>query len=164
MSKLKRLSLGQQVLFTLGTLCVMLLIIGGLFFFSLLSVERNNQRQFRISLQKKFQDMTERYRKFQRSWGNVVCLRQHHRQFGEPRETEKTEAVQKVNAMNETERQPDINLGLARVYLNATDPKFATRTCLHPRHCGQVAPLGQAEYKRSEVFQRRRTYRALGRS
>jgi integrase len=40
----------------------------------------------------------------------------------------KAEAVQKVNAMNEMERQPGINLGLARVYLNATDPKLATRT------------------------------------
>ncbi len=30
--------------------------------------------------------------------------------------------------MNETERQPGISLGLARVYLNATDPKLATRT------------------------------------
>jgi hypothetical protein len=40
----------------------------------------------------------------------------------------KAEAVQKVNAMNETERQPGINLGLAKVYLNATDPKLATRT------------------------------------
>ena len=40
----------------------------------------------------------------------------------------KAEAVQKVNAMNETERQPSINLGLAKVYLNASDPKLATRT------------------------------------
>jgi integrase len=30
--------------------------------------------------------------------------------------------------MNETERQPAINLGLAKVYLNATEPKLATRT------------------------------------
>ena len=30
--------------------------------------------------------------------------------------------------MNETERQPGISLGFARVYLNATDPKLATRT------------------------------------
>jgi hypothetical protein len=30
--------------------------------------------------------------------------------------------------MNETERQPSISLGLARVCLNATDPKLATRT------------------------------------
>src|ERR1035437_6423452 len=41
------------------------------------------------------------------------------------------EAVQKVNAMNETERQPGISLGLARVYLNATDLKLATRTWQH---------------------------------
>jgi hypothetical protein len=41
---------------------------------------------------------------------------------------EKAEAVQKVNAMNETERQPSISLGLAKVYLTATDPKLATRT------------------------------------
>jgi site-specific recombinase XerD len=40
----------------------------------------------------------------------------------------RAEAEQKVNAMNETERQPSISLGLARVYLNATDPKLATRT------------------------------------
>ena len=37
------------------------------------------------------------------------------------------EAEQKVNAMNEIERQPGISLGLARVYLNATNPKLATR-------------------------------------
>jgi hypothetical protein len=40
----------------------------------------------------------------------------------------RTEADKKVNAMNETERVPSISLGLARVYLNATDPKLATRT------------------------------------
>ena len=76
----------------------------------------------------KVQDMTQRYRKFKRSWGmwyafdtgtgNSVSLKTRVR----------AEAVQKVNAMNETERQPGISLGLARVYLNATDPKLATRT------------------------------------
>ena len=76
----------------------------------------------------KVQDMTQRYRKFKRAWGmwyafdtvtgNSVSLKTRVR----------TEAVQKVNAMNETERQPCISLGLARVYLNATDPKLATRT------------------------------------
>jgi hypothetical protein len=40
----------------------------------------------------------------------------------------RAEAVQKVNAMNETERQSGISLGLARVYLNGADPKLATRT------------------------------------
>ena len=74
-------------------------------------------------------DMTaQRYRKFKRAWGmwyafdtatgNSVSLKTRVR----------TEAVQKVKAMNETERQPGISLGLARVYLNATDPKLATRT------------------------------------
>ena len=76
----------------------------------------------------KVQDMTQRYRKFKRSWGmwyafdtgtgNSVSLKTRVR----------AEAVQKVNAMNETERQPGISLGLAKVYLNATDPKLATRT------------------------------------
>jgi site-specific recombinase XerD len=40
----------------------------------------------------------------------------------------KAEAETKVAAMNETERQPSISLGLAKVYLNASDPKLATRT------------------------------------
>ncbi len=53
----------------------------------------------------------------------------------------RTEAVQKVNAMNETERQPGISLGLARVYLNATDPKLATRTGISgvSLHCYRYA-------------------------
>ena len=55
---------------------------------------------------------------FDNATGNSVSLKTHV----------KAEAVQKVNAMNETERQPGISLGLARVYLNATDPKLATRT------------------------------------
>jgi integrase len=76
----------------------------------------------------KVQDMKQRYRKFKRSWGmwyafdtvtgNSVSLKTRVR----------TEAVQKVNAMNEIEREPSISLGLAKVYLNATDPKLATRT------------------------------------
>jgi len=76
----------------------------------------------------KAQDMTQRYRKFKRAWGmwyafdtvtgNSVSLKTRVR----------SEADKKVNAMNETERVPSISLGLAKVYLNATDPKLATRT------------------------------------
>jgi hypothetical protein len=55
---------------------------------------------------------------FDTATGNSVSLKTR----------EKAEAVQKVNAMNETERQPYISLGLATVYLNAADPKLATRT------------------------------------
>ena len=55
---------------------------------------------------------------FDNATGNSVSLKTRVR----------TEADKKVNAMNETERVPSISLGLARVYLNATDPKLATRT------------------------------------
>jgi hypothetical protein len=75
----------------------------------------------------KVQDMT-RYRKFQRSWGMWYAFDNATGNSVSLKTRVKAEAVQKVNAMNETERQPSINLGLARVYLNATDPKLATRT------------------------------------
>ena len=76
----------------------------------------------------KVQDMTQRYRKFQRSWGTWYAFDNATGNSVSLKTRVKAEAVQKVNAMNETERQPGINLGLARVYLNATDPKLATRT------------------------------------
>ena len=49
MNTFKRLSAGRQVLFTFGTLCAILLIIGALSFFSLRSIERSNQRQLRAT-------------------------------------------------------------------------------------------------------------------
>jgi PAS domain S-box-containing protein len=52
MNKLKRLSVGTQVLFTFGTLCAILLIIGGLFFFSLRAIERSNEVQQSRALNK----------------------------------------------------------------------------------------------------------------
>ena len=52
MNKLKSLSVGKQVLFTFGTLCAILLIVGGLFFFSLRSIERGNQLQQSRALNK----------------------------------------------------------------------------------------------------------------
>src|ERR1700722_19259203 len=47
MNKLKQVSAGRQVLFTFGTLCAILLIVGGLLFFSLRSIEHSNQVQLR---------------------------------------------------------------------------------------------------------------------
>jgi site-specific recombinase XerD len=76
----------------------------------------------------KVQDMTQRYRKFQRSWGTWYAFDNATGNSVSLKTRTKAEAVQKINAMNETERQPGISLGLARVYLNATDPKLATRT------------------------------------
>src|SRR5450432_3411396 len=76
----------------------------------------------------KVQDMTQRYRKFQRAWGTWYAFDNVTGNSVSPKTRVKAEAVQKVNAMNETEHRPGINLGLARVYLNTTDPKLATRT------------------------------------
>jgi hypothetical protein len=47
---------------------------------------------------------------------------------GTLRTTDKREAAQLLNAMNESHRQPIINLNLARAYLAAHDPKMAQRT------------------------------------
>jgi hypothetical protein len=76
----------------------------------------------------KTQDMTQRYRKFKRAWGMWYAFDTATGNSLSLKTRVKAEAVQKVNVMNETERQPSISLGLARVYLNATDPKLATRT------------------------------------
>jgi len=76
----------------------------------------------------KAQDMMQGYRKFKRSWGTWYAFDNATGNSVSLKTRVKVEAVQKVNAMNETERQPSISLGLARVYLNATDPKLATRT------------------------------------
>jgi integrase len=76
----------------------------------------------------KTQDMKERYRKFKRAWGTWYAFDNATGNSVTLKTRDKAEAVQKVNAMNETERAPSISLGLARVYLNATDPKLATRT------------------------------------
>jgi hypothetical protein len=84
-------------------------------------------RKIRFPYKMKVQDMTQRYRKFQRNWGTWYAFDNATGNSVSLKTRVKAEAVQKVNAMNETERQPGINLGLARVYLNATDPKLATR-------------------------------------
>ncbi len=73
-------------------------------------------------------DMTQRYRKFKRSWGMWYAFDTATGNSVSLKTRVKIEADTKVNAMNETERVPSISLGLARVYLNATDPKLATRT------------------------------------
>ena len=73
-------------------------------------------------------DMTPRYRKFRRAWGTWYAFDNATGNSVTLKTRAKAEAMQKVNAMNETQRQPGINLGLAKVYLNATDPKLVTRT------------------------------------
>ena len=45
MNPFNKLSVGKQVLFMFGTLCAILVSIGGLFFFSLRSIERSSRGQ-----------------------------------------------------------------------------------------------------------------------
>ena len=71
--------------------------------------------------------MTLRYRKFKRTWGMYYAFDTVTGNSVSLKTRVRTEADKKVHAMNETERVPAISLGLARVYLNATDPKLATR-------------------------------------
>jgi hypothetical protein len=73
-------------------------------------------------------DMTQRYRKFKRSWGSYYAYDNLTGNSVTLKTRDKNEAEQKVHAMNETERRPAISLGLARVYMNAADPKLGTRT------------------------------------
>jgi integrase len=73
-------------------------------------------------------DMTQRYRKFKRSWGSYYAYDNLTGNSVTLKTRDRNEAEQKVHAMNETERRPAIILGLARVYMNAADPKLGTRT------------------------------------
>lgn len=52
MNERKQLSALTLVLFAFATLCAVLLIIGGLFFFGLGSIERSNQREQSRALKK----------------------------------------------------------------------------------------------------------------
>lgn len=72
--------------------------------------------------------MKLRYRIFRRGWGTFYC---------EDIETGKQESLQKrdkhqartvVHAKNEAQRQPRLNLQMARAYLNAADSEFLART------------------------------------
>ena len=76
----------------------------------------------------KVTDMSLRYRKFKRTWGMYYAFDTVTGNSVSLKTRVKSEADKKVHAMNETERVPAISLGLAKVYLNATDPKLATRT------------------------------------
>jgi hypothetical protein len=76
----------------------------------------------------KAQDMTQRYRKFKRAWGTWHAFDNVTGNSVTLKTRVKGDAEQTVNAMNEAERQPSISLGLAKVYMNVTDPKLAKRT------------------------------------
>jgi hypothetical protein len=74
------------------------------------------------------QDMAQRYRKFKRNWGTYYAFDNVTGNSVSLKTRLRVEAERKVQAMNEAESQPQLNVQLARVYLNAANPKLGTRT------------------------------------
>jgi integrase len=69
-----------------------------------------------------------KYRMYRRHNGVFYWQENTSKKQGSLRTTDKREAERLLNAMNESHRQPTINLNLARAYLAAHDPKMAQRT------------------------------------
>jgi integrase len=69
-----------------------------------------------------------KYRLYRRYNGIFYWQDNNSQKQGTLRTTDKREAERLLNAMNESHRQPTINLNLARAYLAAHDPKIAQRT------------------------------------
>jgi integrase len=69
-----------------------------------------------------------KYRLFRRRNGVFYWQENDSSKQGTLRTTERREAERLLNAMNESHREPTLNLNLARAYLAAHDPKMAKRT------------------------------------
>src|SRR6266550_938556 len=69
-----------------------------------------------------------KYRLYRRRNGVFYLQENDSAKQGTLRTAERCEAERLLNAMNESHRQPIINLNLARAYLAAHDPKMAHRT------------------------------------
>lgn len=72
--------------------------------------------------------MKQRYGLIRRSWGVYYLKDKTTGQQTSLKTTDYQEAIRLLAARNESESQPAMNLGLARVYMNGTDPKLVTRT------------------------------------
>ena len=72
--------------------------------------------------------MKQRYRLFRRSWGMFYWIDDTTGKQGSLKTKEPAEAKRLLHAKNETEHLPSFNLKMARVYLQAADPKAVTRT------------------------------------
>lgn len=72
--------------------------------------------------------MQLKYRLFRRRKGIFYWQANDSSRQGTLRTSDRREAERLLNAMNESHRQPTINLNLARAYLAAHDPKMAQRT------------------------------------
>jgi integrase len=69
-----------------------------------------------------------KYRLFRRSNGVFYWQENNSSKQGTLRTTGRREADRLLNAMNESHREPTLNLNLARAYLAAHDPRMAKRT------------------------------------
>ena len=69
-----------------------------------------------------------KYRLYRRHNGVFYWQDNTSKKQGTLRTTDKRDAERLLNAMNESHRQPTLNLNLARAYLAAHDPKMAERT------------------------------------
>ncbi len=72
--------------------------------------------------------MKQRYRLFRRSWGMFYWIDDTTGKQGSLKTKESAEAKRLLHAKNETVHLPSFNLKMARVYLQASDPKAVTRT------------------------------------
>ena len=72
--------------------------------------------------------MKQRYGLIRRPWGVFYLKDKVTGAQSSLKTSDRQEAERLLTARNESEGQPHLNLQLARVYLNATDPKLATRT------------------------------------
>jgi integrase len=75
--------------------------------------------------------MKQRYRLFQRNGGVFYTVDNSTGKQASLRTKNQDEAQRLLNAKNEAERQPAINLQIARAYLLASDSGIATRTWQH---------------------------------
>ena len=69
-----------------------------------------------------------KYRMYRRHNGVFYWQENHSQKQGSLRTTDRHEAKRQVHAMNESHREPTLNLNLARAYLAAHDPRMAQRT------------------------------------
>jgi integrase len=73
-------------------------------------------------------NVQQKYRLYRRRNGRFYWQENDSRRQGSLRTSDRGEAQTLLNAMNESQRQPILNLSLARTYLAAHDPKMVTRT------------------------------------
>src|SRR6266550_7553544 len=69
-----------------------------------------------------------KYRLYRRRNGVFYWQDNGSNKQGTLRTSDRREAERLLNAMNESHRQPTLNLSLARAYLAAHDPQMVTRT------------------------------------